>query len=220
MSQLQSELAKPKRDSATSRLDILNRIHGGYIYQRRVRVLVELLAARLPPAAEVLDVGTGDGLIAHLIESKRPDIRIRGIEVFLRKDPFIEVDRYDGLRIPFADATFDVVMLIDVLHHSADPLALLREATRVSRRSILVKDHNANGPFGRALLRLMDWVGGARHGFALPYNYLGTKEWAEATSALGLKTVFRQSSLSLYPWPATWLFDSSLHFLADLEKSN
>jgi SAM-dependent methyltransferase len=220
MSQLQTELAKPPRGGTGSRLDILSRIHGGYIYQRRVKILAKLLAARLPPTAEVLDIGAGDGLIAHMVEREHPDSRIRGIEVFLRKDAFIKIDSFDGRRIPFADASFDVVMLIDVLHHTEDPLAMLREAVRVTRKTVLIKDHKADGPIARRMLRIMDWVGGARHGFALPYNYLGTKEWDDAIRDLDLTVASWQSALSLYPWPATWLFDSSLHFLAELEKPN
>lgn len=201
-------------------LNPISRIHGGYVYQRRVRILAELLAARLPPAAEALDVGCGDGLIASLIQRHRPDIRIRGIEVFLRKDAFIPIDSFDGHTIPFADAAFDVVMLVDVLHHTTDPVALLREAVRVTRKTILIKDHIADGLFARPILRMMDWVGGARHGFALPYNYLRRQEWASALETLDLTIISWQSKLSLYPWPATWIFDSSLHFLAELGKAN
>ncbi len=218
MSQSQPESARPLEGTTPSRL--LNRIHGGYVYHRRVRILAELLAACLPPAAEVLDVGSGDGLITSLIQRQRPDIRIRGIEVFLRKDAFIPIDSFDGRTIPFADASFDVVILVDVLHHTIDPVALLREAVRVTRKTILVKDHSADGTFARLILRLMDWVGGARHGFALPYNYLRRQDWTQAAETLGLTIVSWQSTLSLYPWPASWLFDSSLQFLAELEKSS
>lgn len=217
MSQPRTDSAKPHEPAAPSRLDLISRIHGGYVYQRRVRILSGLLAAQLPPGAEVLDVGTGDGLLAHLIRTERPDTRIRGIEVFLRPDSYIEIDRFDGQTIPFAAASFDVVMLVDVLHHTEEPLALLREAARVTRKHILIKDHTADSSFARGVLRLMDWVGGARHGFPLPYNYLSSKDWAAAIDTLGLTKASWQNRLSLYPWPATWLFDGSLHFLADLE---
>lgn len=219
MSQPRTEAAKTHEDITPSHWNLLGRFHGGYVYRRRVRILAELLAARLPPAAEVLDVGSGDGLIASIIQSQRPDIGIRGIEVFLRPENFIKIDSFDGETIPFADASFDVVMLVDVLHHASDPLALLQEARRVTRKTILIKDHSADGPAARSVLRVMDWVGGARHGFPLPYNYWSSVEWTKAAETLGVTIRSRESKLSLYPWPASWLFDSSLHFIAEWETS-
>jgi SAM-dependent methyltransferase len=220
MSQAQTELAKPNTGPIAAALNVMGRFHRDYIYKRRVNILAALLLARIPHGAKVLDVGCGDGLIADLIHHARPDIRISGIETFLRQDAFIPIDIFDGQRIPCADGSFDVAMLIDVLHHTEDPLTLLREAARVTRTTVLIKDHIADGPFARRLLRLMDWVGGARHGFALPYNYLNRNQWTNAIETVGLKTKSWQSALSLYPWPITWLFDSSLHFLAELEKPN
>src|SRR5207244_1284884 len=39
----------------------------------------------------------------------------------------------DGTDLPFADSSFDGVMLISAFHHFADPPALLREIRRVIR---------------------------------------------------------------------------------------
>ena len=54
----------------------IERIHGGYVYRRRVSVLSERLAELLPPGARVLDVGCGDGMIDRLIMQRRPDVEI------------------------------------------------------------------------------------------------------------------------------------------------
>ncbi len=43
---------------------------------------------------------------------------------------------FDGLTLPLADHSVDVVLFVDVLHHTADPLILLREAARVARRHV------------------------------------------------------------------------------------
>ena len=80
----------------------------------------------------VLDVGCGDGSIDQLIMKLRPDLRIEGIDVFVRPHPNIAVTKFDGERIPFPDKHFDAVMFVDVLHHTNNAVALLAEASSVS----------------------------------------------------------------------------------------
>lgn len=113
--------------------------------------------------------------------------------------------------------SFDIVLFVDVLHHTDAPLDLLREASRVARRGILIKDHLAEGLFARATLRLMDWVGNAPHGIRLPYNYWTRQEWLDACHALRLKRSFWKEAIGLYPRPLSWIFDRHLHFIALLE---
>jgi len=192
-------------------------IHGKYTYNRRVRVLTEHLAELTPRDARVLDVGCGDGLIAHLIMEKRPDVNTEGLDVLIRDETYIEVHQFDGQRIPHADKSFDVVRFVDVLHHTPDPMVLLREAARVARHSILIKDHLNDGMFAGVTLRFMDWVGNARHGVVLPYNYWPKQRWLAAFSTLGLTIAVWRENLHLYPLPANLFFDRSLHFIARLE---
>ncbi len=111
-------------------------------------------------------------------------------------------------------------MFVDVLHHMEDPLILLREAVRVARDGIALKDHTADGLFAFRTLRYMDKVGNARHGVVLPFNYWTRRQWDDAFRALGLKVVVWKKSLGLYPWPASWLFGRSLHFVAMVEAGD
>jgi SAM-dependent methyltransferase len=55
-------------------------------------------------------------------------VSIAGIDVLLRPERQIEVTEFDGTTIPFADSSFDVVMFVDVLHHTNNPDVLLAEA--------------------------------------------------------------------------------------------
>ena len=57
------------------------------------------------------------------------------------------------------------------------PRQLLREAVRVARRGLLIKDHTLTGFLAGPTLRLMDRVGNQRHGVALPYNYWTQQQW-------------------------------------------
>jgi SAM-dependent methyltransferase len=200
-------------------MSLVGRLHGNLVFGRRVRVLSEQLAALLPTPATVLDVGCGDGTMAHLLMQLRPDIQISGIDVLVRPTTQIQVTPFDGKEIPFAAGSFDVVMFTDVLHHTEDPLVLLREAVRVARTAIVIKDHTRDGWLAGPTLRLMDYVGNAHHGVVLPYNYWPRARWVAAFAELKLRVSKWQSQLGLYPAPASWLFDRSLHFVARLDLS-
>ena len=197
-------------------MSLLERVHGGYVYGRRVRTLSGHLARLLPPRARVLDVGCGDGLMAQAILERRPDLDLRGIDVLVRPRTHIPVSGFDGRVIPYGEASFDVVMFVDMLHHTPDPMVLLREALRTARRAIVIKDHTRDGWLAGPTLRLMDYVGNARHGVALPFNYWSRRRWQATFQALGLRADVWENALGIYPRPARWLFDRSLHFLARL----
>ena len=103
-----------------------------------------------------------------------------GIDVLVRPETKIPVQPFDGQRIPFADGAFDAVSFVDVLHHTDDPIVLLREAVRVAKTAVVIKDHLADGVLARPTLRFMDWVGNAGHGVVLPYNYWTQPQWSRA----------------------------------------
>jgi SAM-dependent methyltransferase len=190
-------------------------LHDKLVFGRRVRVLARHLAALIPPAAKVLDVGCGDGTLDHLILQQLPSVSIEGIDVLVRPSAKIRVASFDGARIPYADSSFDVVMFVDVLHHTDDPLLLLQEAQRVGK-VILVKDHFRKGVLAGPTLRFMDWVGNAPHGVVLPYNYWSEEQWDNALGVLGLNRIDKIVSLGLYPAPASWIFERHLHFISRL----
>jgi len=199
-------------------MSCLDTLHGRLVFERRVRVLAAHLARLLPSQASVLDVGCGDGRVARALMDHRPDTRLQGIDVLVRPQTFIPVMAFDGAHIPYPDGQFDVVMFVDVLHHTTDPMVLLREAARVARRALLIKDHCRDGWLAEPTLRFMDWVGNARHGVTLPYNYWSWERWQTAWQELGLRPTTCIRQLGLYPPPASWFFDRSLHFIALLEK--
>ena len=193
-------------------------LHEKLVFHRRVETLAEWFAKLVPSAARVLDVGCGDGLISAVLQSRRPDLTVTGVDVLPRAHTHIPVEIFDGSGIPFADESFDVVLFSDVLHHTPDPTTLLHEARRVARRSVLIKDHNRDGVAAGARLRLMDWVGNARFGVALPYNYWTKSQWRDAWLEIGLHADQIITDLGLYPLPTNWILGAKLHFVARLTK--
>lgn len=199
-------------------MTLTERIHGAYVYDRRVNVLAHHLAELLPREARVLDVGSGDGLLARRTLDLRSDLHIEGLDVLQREHSHIPVKLFDGRSLPFDDGAFDVVQFIDVLHHTDHARQLLREAVRVTRQTLLIKDHTATGIMARVTLRFMDIVGNARFGVNLPHNYWRESEWRGVFDELGLCVDQWRSDLRLYPWWADWCFGRRLHFIAVLTK--
>jgi ubiquinone/menaquinone biosynthesis C-methylase UbiE len=86
----------------------------------------------IPSGAEVLDVGCGNGFIAHHL-SAMVGAKVLGIDLEESTEAVIDYVRYDGTHFPAADESFGVVLSSYVLHHAQDVRAVLNEMQRVLR---------------------------------------------------------------------------------------
>ncbi len=192
--------------------------HNKLVYSRRMTRLTELLLPLLKDSKNILDVGCGDGKIDSYILEQDKNVTIRGIDVLVRPDTYIDVMEYDGKTIPYKDNSFDTIMIVDVLHHTDDPKAIVAELARVSSRYVIIKDHVKSGIISYIKLRAMDYVGNAHYHVRLPYNYQTEKQWRCIFETNDLKVVSMQRHLNLYTGIFHLLFDRELHFIAMLEK--
>ena len=197
-------------------MKLINDLHENAIHSRRVSSLKNHLTGLMPKTGTVLDVGCGDGLLASLLANDKPKVEFQGIDVLVRDETHVPVKYFDGSVIPFDDQSFDTVMMVDVLHHTEDPEVLLREACRVAKKHVVLKDHTRNGLLANSTLRFMDWVGNAHHGVALPYNYLAKSEWNALFERLGMKIEIWNGKPNMYGLPVDWVFGRNLHFVAQL----
>jgi SAM-dependent methyltransferase len=104
------------------------------ILHRLRAVEIETVRGWLPPGSRVLELGGGDGFQADVLEDM--GCRVSSIDISPRPGAgttFHSVEPFDGKRIPFSDATFDVVFSSNVLEHILDLPAMLAELTRVCR---------------------------------------------------------------------------------------
>jgi ubiquinone/menaquinone biosynthesis C-methylase UbiE len=102
--------------------------------EANVRFLRETLAAG--SGRRVLEIGSGRGaLLRQLLQE---GLRVQGVEI--NQDRIDEsrrlfgdlpITKVDGPALPFADASFDVVLSFDVFEHIPDSDAHLREVQRV-----------------------------------------------------------------------------------------
>lgn len=110
------------------------------LYRRIADDLVETV----PPDADVLDVGTGPGVLLVELAERRPDVRVTGID--LSADMIAAARRNlrgfgeratarvaDVTALPFGDDAFDVVVTSFSMHHWDRPADAVPELARVLR---------------------------------------------------------------------------------------
>jgi ubiquinone/menaquinone biosynthesis C-methylase UbiE len=195
------------------------RAHGNLIMGRRIRQISRSISNLIPQnVVSVLDVGAGTGEMAQAINRLRPNLEIFGADVYIRPKTAIPVLKYDGNKLPFEDASFDAAIMVDVLHHCKDPVSVLKECARITKKWVVIKDHIADSTYDRKKLMFMDWVGNRAHGVVLHYNYLSSSEWNTAFNKTKLKIVTKKDVLNLYPMPFDIVFGRALHCLYLLMK--
>ncbi len=131
-----------------------------YFTRRKAEYLLDLTARRLgePRTVSALDVGCGVGATdVHLADRfgelygvDTADTAVRRAEA---RNPSVRYETYDGTRLPFPDARFDLAFAICVLHHvpPQDRHRFARELMRVLRPEGLavVFEHNPLNPLTR-----------------------------------------------------------------------
>jgi len=136
---------------------------------------------------QILDVGCDDGAFSSELMQHDSTLKVVGVDVQSHRRAIIPKAIYDGDHLPFPDGSFDLVMAIDVLHHTPDMLQVMREMARVSRRYLLIKDHLWKGSIINLwLIGLFDWLMNTPLGIGCAFNYPKAEVWEHSFSLLGL----------------------------------
>jgi len=157
-------------------------------------------------SGRLLDVGTGPGGIPLKIARRLAGIRTVGIDysrnmILAAQRTAAEqglADRLaflvgDANRLPFSEATFDVVLSNSVLHHLANPLGLLNEMARVARPDGIVLLRDLRRPSRLAFPFHVRWYG--RYYSGLMYQ-LFADSVAAAYTGDELADMLRRSALA------------------------
>jgi SAM-dependent methyltransferase len=191
------------------------------------------LARQIGRAGSLLDVGCDDSRVARRVAELVGAERVVGvdIEVTATGEPAadqgddasrqgIELMRYDGTTLPFAEQSFDAVTVADVLHHCQDPARLLGEALRVSRGPVAIKDHFRFGPASDRLLWLMDRVGNARHGIEVRGTYFFPAQFVQLVERAGGRLRALEWPLNIHDYPFRLITQDRLQFAARVERAH
>lgn len=160
--------------------------------ERRQRVgrgyeMAKEIAAHLRPGSRVLDVGCGNGFIAHHLSAFTGQ-PAHGIDVEPTTEAPIAYRRFDGKTLPYDDGAADAVLFCYVLHHAADAVPLLAEARRVLAHGgrIVIYEDTPRAWIDRYLCWRHDRKWRPRTG---PCTFRRDGEWRALFEQLGLRVV-------------------------------
>jgi SAM-dependent methyltransferase len=134
---------------------------------------------------KLIDIGSGFGHVTSLLQEKGYEVTsvdakkhytVAGVETLI----------YDGKTLPFADNSFDSALLMTVMHHANDPLALLDEALRVAKRVIIIEDLVSSN-YSRWRTHVLDRI--LNFDFINPIQNLSDEGWKRAFADRGLRLV-------------------------------
>ena len=152
---------------------------------QRAEGFISIFKEFIPPASRVLDIGGGWGFYVEPLKRLR-DCEVTVLDVVeprFRKAPVVV---YGGEKMPFPDQSFDVSLLVTVLHHVPNPEKILAEAKRVTRRVVIVIEDLYRNAFGRIWTILRDTFYTLEF-MGHPRNFRKREEWSQCFRRLGFQ---------------------------------
>ncbi|MEM7551051.1 MAG: methyltransferase domain-containing protein [Bacteroidota bacterium] len=103
----------------------------------------QCISPYLKKSDRILEIGTGLGtvsktLIDHGFSFEGVDIA--DYSIYEEVKPTV----YDGKKLPFKKNEFDSTLILTVLHHTKNPIQIISEAARVSKKVIIIEDIYSN----------------------------------------------------------------------------
>jgi len=145
---------------------------------------------------KVLDLGAGDGLLAlEIKEQLKKEVVLVDIVDYNYTDlPLILYDPKEN--VPLADGEVDTTILYTVLHHASDPEHLLKEATRITKKRLVIIEGYIEEDDIRITNSFFDWFYNRVIGdedINVPLNFLRVKGWEKLLKSHGfdmIKTIY------------------------------
>ncbi len=152
--------------------------------ESRLKDILNEILPLLKKGETVLDLGSGTGHTARALIKKGFEVSCvdyNDMNIFEETKPIL----YDGVNLPFKKNSFDTALLITVLHHTPDPIGIVKETSRVAKKIIIMED-TYNNFFQKWAVFVMDSIGNMEF-FGHPHTNKTDTQWQKEFKKLGLK---------------------------------
>lgn len=141
---------------------------------------------------KILDLGAGDGLLALEIKNQlnKEVILVDIVNYNFTDLPLILYDPEE--KVPLQNKEVDTSILYTVLHHSSDPRHLLEEATRITKKRLIIIEVYIEENDKKMTNSFFDWFYNRVVGdedINVPLNFLPIKGWKELLKLHGFDIV-------------------------------
>ncbi len=141
---------------------------------------------------KILDLGAGNGLLALEIKKQlEKEVLLVDVVDYNYTDlPIIIYNPKDAL--PIANEEVDTTILYCVLHHASNPEYLLQEATRVTKRRLVIKESYIEEESIKITNSFVDWFYNRVIGdedINVPLNFLKIKAWKSIIKSYGYTVI-------------------------------
>lgn len=152
-----------------------------------------------PKHRRMLDVGGGTGVIAEAVKELFCVDAVTSVDIEDRflKTLSIETRTFDGMSLPFANDSFDCVVLNNVVHHVPQSARcdLLRECGRVAGAGpIYIKDHLTSSLLDNCRLTVLDLLGNLPFSGMVKAKYLRREDWDDLAARSGFRIDARSNA--------------------------
>lgn len=177
---------------------------GATVYWRE-RPLACRIAPFLPKKANILDIGAGSGKLGMLLGDKYGQ-NVTLIDVVDHNVTPLPLELYNGLKLPQKENSYDVALLVFVLHHAADATKLVLSANRVTKkRLIIIEDTPANKVEHWFWQKWDYFLNHAQHeDIAEAHTALNPAEWQKVFEAEGFTVTAQKSFRTFFPVLASY----------------
>ena len=140
----------------------------------------------------VLDLGSGSGFLGKEI-ANHCNAKVTLCDIVDLNQTDLPLTIYNGIKLPFADKEFDIVIISFVLHHCYKQTPVLKEAKRVCLGKLIICEDNKEGIVAQFCTRMhglfFNWL--SRLGASCCFR--SKMQWEKLFSRLGFKILVSQT---------------------------